>query len=469
MHLPYDPGAGEAFWSAIGGIPGYPSGERIALRRMLFASGALYRLPVLLAELGIDTARPALVVMDPTPMRRGGDELKPLLLEVLRRDGRQVEALVLEPDATGQVHTTMAQIEAVQARIDAGAALVAVGSGSVADIAKHACHRFAQQTGRDIPLLLYQTANSVSAFTSNMAPVFVDGVKRTLPSRYPDALVCDFETLRDAPYAMTAAGVGDLLAAFVSFPDWYLAHRLGMDPGYSALPQALMGPLDETLLAAAEAIRSRSLEGMDVLARLIALGGLAMSLVHATTPMSGFEHVISHILDLLAELAGRPLAQHGSQVALATLLGAETYRRLLDRFDPAAVTFERCYPSSEQMRGQIERAFGAIDPSGRAGAECWADYRIKLEAWHLHRDEFAAALRDWPQIRAELRRLARPPERIAAILRAVRAPLSFAELEPPVSAHDTRFAFLHAPLMRRRFTIGDLLLFLGWEREGIIL
>jgi glycerol dehydrogenase-like iron-containing ADH family enzyme len=37
--------------------------------------------------------------------------------------------------------------------------------------------------------------------------------------RYPDALVCDLETLRDAPYAMTAAGVGDLLVAGVSFAD----------------------------------------------------------------------------------------------------------------------------------------------------------------------------------------------------------------------------------------------------------
>ncbi|HWQ15822.1 MAG TPA: iron-containing alcohol dehydrogenase [Roseiflexaceae bacterium] len=467
MHLQYDPGDGEAFWAAVRRIPGFPAGEEIPLRRMLFESGALLRLPAVLAEAGTSPGSPAIVVMDPTPMRRGAGELKPLVLALLRQGGRPVEPLVLAPDETGGVHTTMPQIAAVQSRLRPGVAVVGLGSGSVADIAKHACHRFEQDTGAHIPLVLVQTANSVSAFTSNMAPVFVDGVKRTLPSRYPDALVCDLETLRDAPYAMTAAGVGDLLAAFVSLPDWYLAHRLGMDPSYTPLPQTLMGPLDEIFLTAADAIRTRSLEGMALLARLIALGGLAMSLSHATTPMSGFEHVVSHILDLLAELRGRPLAMHGAQVALATLLGAETYRRFLEEFDPARVDVAACFPDVEVMRREVERTFLAVDPTGRAGAECWADYRVKLEAWHARREVLAALLRDWPEVREELQRLARPPERIRAIMRAVAAPLTFAELDPPVSEEDVRFAYLSAPLMRRRFTIGDLLLFLGWDRTAI--
>src|SRR5258707_15352320 len=136
---------------------------------------------------------------------------------------------------------------------------------------------------------------------------------------------------------MTVAGVGDLLAAFVSFPDWLLAMRLGLGPRYTQFPQALMGPLDEIFLAEAAAIRAGTLEGMAVLAKLIALGGLAMSLAHATTPMSGYEHVMSHILDLLAEQAGQPLAQHGSQVALAPVLGAAPYQNFFPEFEPGEV------------------------------------------------------------------------------------------------------------------------------------
>ena len=48
-----------------------------------------------------------------------------------------------------------------------------------------------------------------------------------------------------------------------------------------------------------------------------------------------------------------------------------------------------------------------------------------------------------------------------------RAPLSFAELEPPISMVDVRFAFQNAPLIRRRLTLGDLFIFLGWDQEAL--
>lgn len=467
MKLAYDPADGQAFWEGLYRIPGYPAGEDRPIGTMLFESNALLRLPEVLRASGARPQMPVLVVIDRTPMRRGSEDLKPLVLSTLQVAGWQIEPMVLEPDQNRQVHTDLPHIQAVQGRLREGLAVLAVGSGTVTDIAKHAAYRFEQAGGPRLPFVVFQTANSVSAYTSNMAPTFVDGIKRTLASRYPDALVCDLETLRDAPRDMTVAGVGDLLAAFVSFPDWYLAHRLGLGTDYTQFPQTLMAPLDEIFLAEAEAIRTGTLEGMAVLAKLIALGGLAMSLAHATTPMSGYEHVMSHILDLVAEQAGRPLAQHGTQVALASILGAEAYRRFLEQFKPAELVPALCYPSAEAMRARIEAAFATVDPSGRAGAECWADYRVKLEAWHAHRAELEAGLRDWPEVRAEAQRFTRPPERLAEILRAVDSPLTFAELTPPASEREVKFAFLNAPLMRKRLTLGDLLVFFNWDREGL--
>lgn len=467
MKLAYDPAGGPAFWDSISRLPGYPVGEHMPIGQMLFESNALRRLPDVLRHAGAALNAPVLVVMDHTPMRRAGQDLKALVLATLQSARLAAEPVLLEPDATGQVHTDMPHIEAVQRRLRPGAVLLSVGSGTVTDIAKHAAYLFEQAGGPRLPFVVLQTANSVSAYTSNMAPTFVDGVKRTLPSRYPDALVCDLETLRDAPREMTVAGVGDLLAAFVSFPDWRLANRLGLDDSYTRFPQTLMGPLDDIFLAEAEGIRAGTLEGMAVLAKLIALGGLAMSLAHATTPMSGYEHVMSHILDLLAEQAGQPLAQHGAQVALASVLAAETYRRFLDEFEPNEITPAQCYPSPAAMRARIDSAFAAVDPSGRAGAECWADYQIKLAAWHAHQAEFEAVLRDWPAVRAELAQDARPPERLAQILRAINGPLTFAELVPPASEPQVKFAFLNAPLMRKRLTLGDVLLFVNWDREAL--
>jgi glycerol-1-phosphate dehydrogenase [NAD(P)+] len=401
-------------------------------------------------------------------MKREGKDLKALICQILKGSGQKFEVIWLEPDRTGQVHTDFAQINTVKARLQKASAILSVGSGTVTDIAKHACHVYQQEAGIGaLPFVVYQTANSVSAYTSNMAPTFVDGVKRTLPSRYPDLLICDLETLRDAPHEMTVAGVGDLLAAFGSYADWWLAYRLGLDKSYTEFAQTLMGPLDKIFLEQSEGLKTGTLESTSILAKLIALGGLAMSLSHATAPLSGYEHVISHVLDLVAEQKGRPLAQHGTQVALATILTTSAYQTLFDEFEPAEVNLEHCYPTEAQIKERIEDSFHELDPSGRVAAECWSDYKIKLEAWHAQRADFKDVLSDWPIIRAHLGSLVKPPEAVSQILHAVLSPVRFEELTPAPTRADIQFAFRNAPLIRHRFTLGDLFVFLNWDQKAL--
>ncbi|HKY53162.1 MAG TPA: iron-containing alcohol dehydrogenase, partial [Anaerolineales bacterium] len=241
MTLQFDPADIDHFKSQIRGIPGYPIGEDLPIREMAFESGAVWRLPDLLTRAGTEPDQQLFAVMDRTPMKREGRDLKELILQILKQAGYKVEVIWLEPDHTGQVHTDFIQINSVKERLSENSAVLSVGSGTVTDIAKHACYVYQQEHNTPpLPFVVYQTANSVSAYTSNMAPTFVDGVKRTLPSRYPDVLVCDLETLRDAPRSMTVAGVGDLLAAFGSYADWWLAYRLGIDNTYTEFAQTLM-------------------------------------------------------------------------------------------------------------------------------------------------------------------------------------------------------------------------------------
>jgi glycerol-1-phosphate dehydrogenase [NAD(P)+] len=467
MSLRFDPGNLDQFKSQIRAIPGYPAGEDLPIRDMVFESGALWRMPDLLLQAGIRPDQPISVVMDRTPMKREGRDLKKLILKLLKDEGWQVDVIWLEPDSTGQVHTDFSQINAVKARFQKNSAVLSVGSGTVTDIAKHAGYGYQQEQGIPLPFVVYQTANSVSAYTSNMAPTFVDGVKRTLPSRYPDVLICDLETLRDSPTAMTVAGVGDLLAAFGSYADWWLAYRLGLDKTYTEFAQTLMGPLDEIFMEQAEGLRKGSLESTAILAKLIALAGLAMSLSHATAPLSGYEHVISHVLDLVAEKKERPLAQHGTQVAMATLLTTAAYQVFFDEFEPAEVNLENCYPTEAHMKGRIEAAFSSLDPTGRVAAECWSDYKVKLESWHAHRTDFEAALRNWPDIQTQLHALVKRPEVASRILHAIASPVHFEGLTPTPTEAEVRFAFRNAPLIRHRFTLGDLLVFLNWDQETL--
>jgi glycerol-1-phosphate dehydrogenase [NAD(P)+] len=465
--LPFDPADGVKFWDAIQKLPGFPANETMPIKHMIFESNALYKTTEILKLVGARQDKTLIVVMDETPKRRNGSDLKSKALETLRNDGWQVWVCTMPSDESGQVHTDMPHIQMVQKSLRSGCAVLSIGSGVVTDIAKHGCFLYQQETGKKVPFVVYQTANSVSAYTSNMSPTFVDGVKRTLDSRYPDALLCDLETLRDAPMEMTIGGVGDMLAVFVSFPDWYLAYSLNMDSTYSELAKNLVGPLDELLLEHAEGIRSGNMESTAMLAKIIALGGLAMSLSHATTPMSGFEHVMSHVLDLQAEIEHSPLAVHGSQVALATLAGAEMYRCFLTEFDPASLNLNGCYPTRVSMKERIGRGFAQVDPTGKAGAECWADYSQKLEKWHAHRKDFEVVLKDWGSVRTHLEAEMRSPEMILKILQAVEAPTHWSQLTPRVDEKKARFSFMHAALMRKRFTLGDLLIYTGWDRDTL--
>jgi glycerol-1-phosphate dehydrogenase [NAD(P)+] len=467
MNLPYDPAQGRQFWEEIRKIRGYPENEFMPIRQMLFESNAVYKIPDVLQSVGADPARMLIVVADQTRMQRAADDLKRMIVEILKQAGWRPDLVWMAPDETGQVHTDMPHIQEVKNRLGSGCAVLSVGSGTVTDIAKHACHLHEKEHGQPLPFVVFQTANSVSAFTSNMAPTFVDGVKRTLPSRYPDALICDLETLRDAPREMTVAGVGDMLAAFVSLPDWYLAYTLGMDPGYSCLPGNLIGPLDQIFLSEADNIRRGSLKGMSVLAKVIALGGLAMSLSHATTPLSGFEHVMSHVLDLQAEMGRLVMPPHGTQVALTTLIGVEVYRHFLDEFEPQQLDLQGCYPDVDRMQMIVERNYRSVDASGKAGAECWSDYRLKLAAWDTQRSSFREMLADWQRVRERLRENGTSFDTLVEILKKVDAPLTWAELTPPVGEARVKFAFLNAPLMRKRLTIGDLLIFTNWDREHL--
>ncbi|MCJ7433266.1 MAG: hypothetical protein MUO77_07225, partial [Anaerolineales bacterium] len=68
-------------------------------------------------------------------------------------------------------------------------------------------------------------------------------------------------------------------------------------------------------------------------------------------------------------------------------------------------------------------------------------------------------MRDWRSIRGRLQQETRPPETLTRILRAMEAPLHWNQLTPPVSEERSKFAFMHASLMRKRSTLGDLLIF----------
>ncbi|MBA2448347.1 MAG: iron-containing alcohol dehydrogenase, partial [Chloroflexi bacterium] len=141
--------------------------QPIGIQEIVVRSNALHGLSELLADL--DAPERVLLVLDETFYRRGGDSLKPLVHEVLSGRGRSVEPCLLAAGGDGLVHADIENVELLRARIGARpSAVVALGSGSVCDVAKQACYLAEREDRVATTLVLVPTAVSVTAFTSSL-------------------------------------------------------------------------------------------------------------------------------------------------------------------------------------------------------------------------------------------------------------------------------------------------------------
>jgi glycerol-1-phosphate dehydrogenase [NAD(P)+] len=428
----------------------------IGLRQIVTGLEAL---PAVLADL-TGAPGPVALLVDATPMRRGRLDLKPMVSDLLARAGHDVRIVRAGPD-DGQVHADERTVRAVRDAVAGSAALVTVASGTLSDIGK----TVAAALGA-LPHVIVQTAASVNGYADSQSVLLRDGVKRTVPSRWPDALVLDPETLAAAPVAMTRAGLGDLASMFTAPADWYLAGAVGHDPNYSPTAVALGRDLGDELLALAPELRGNDPDAVVRLARMLAVSGISMGVADRTAPSSGMEHTVSHLLDMAAGSAGRPTALHGAQVGVSTVLAALTWQHIRDRIARDGPHFR--FPAPDKMRERVDAAFNQLDPSGAMARECWADYHRKLSRWNSGPAVAAGFAARWSEHEPALDGLLVDPARLVEALRAAGAPVRFAELEPAAPAEVARWAVANCHLMRDRFTVADLAWFLdAWGPDDV--
>jgi glycerol-1-phosphate dehydrogenase [NAD(P)+] len=429
----------------------------IELRRIDIAEDALDRLPDVVRS--VREPGPIVVVGDHVRIRRDGADLKALVAEMLRPVGTVHDVRL--GDMGVELHADAAALDAATRASTGAGCVVAVGSGTVCDVAKEAS-RIAGST-----FVVVQTACSVNAFSDDMAVLLINGVKRTVPSRWPDAMIADLRVLADAPAAMNRAGVGELLSMFTAPADWRLAAAVGMDDTFDPRVVALYRDGASALIDAAGTATSGDPSALRVLTELMTLSGLAMGVAGRTAPVSGTEHTVSHLLDMAAARSGRRTGLHGAQVGVAALSVAVAWDRLLDTLDPARL-LEGIGGEPDAAQRRIDGAFAQLDPSGLMAAECWAQYSRKLDRWRTQAPAIRTLVADWDRTRAELRPLLGSPPVIARALRAAGAPARFEELDPPADRATAAWALLNGHLIRDRFTLADLAWFAGaWTPEFV--
>jgi glycerol-1-phosphate dehydrogenase [NAD(P)+] len=431
----------------------------LGMSRVEIGPEALDSLSEVVSELA--HGRRVALVADAVSILRNGEDLKEHIAQVLDETFEVARSVI--GAGRDELHADEEALAEVEEAVEGADCVVAIGSGTITDLCKEAKKRRG-----DPPLVAVQTAASVNAFSDDMSVLLKSGAKRTIPSRWPDALLIDLPVLADAPLEMNLAGFGDLLASFTAPADWYLASLVGMDDSYHQAPITLLVEQAHELLDDAAALRRREPEALYRLARVLTLSGIALGVAGSTAPYSGTEHLVSHLLDMAAAQLGRPFAFHGAQVGAATVPVAAAWEALFSGLDPAKIDPDGCFPEPEAVEPLVREAFAEIDPSGQVGEECWNDYSKKLERWRKCRPQLERFLENWPRYRDELSEMVVSPERLGKALAESGAPARFGELDPPVPEEIARWALRNCHLMRNRFTLADLLFFFGWWDDEFV-
>jgi glycerol-1-phosphate dehydrogenase [NAD(P)+] len=436
-----------------------PDGELqpIKMHRIEIGEEALGSLTEVVSELARGDR--VVLVADGAPMYRGGEDLKEKMAYSLG------ESFDLEQVVVGQgkeeLHAEEESVAEVEDAVVGAGCVVSVGSGTITDICKLATLK------EYIPFVAVQSAGSVDGFADDFSVLLKSGAKRTVSSRFPDALIIDLNVLSSAPPEMNAAGFGDIVSNFTSSADWYLAHVMGMG-GYHRAPPAMLSAQTDDLLDRAAALERREPEALYMLARVLTLSGLAAGVSGSTAPGSGTEHLVGHLLDMSAMQLGRPFAFHGAQVGVACVPVAAAWEALFDGLNPSEVDVDACFPSPDRMEPVVREAFAEIDPSGGVGEECWSEYSMKLERWSECRPQLENFLGNWAQYREELRGIVATPDRLGEALEAAGATARFRDLDPPIGEDTAFWALRNCHMMRNRFTLADLLFFIGWWDDAFV-
>ncbi|MFP6582820.1 MAG: iron-containing alcohol dehydrogenase [Candidatus Hydrogenedentota bacterium] len=321
--------------------------------------------------------------------------------------------------------------------------LVAVGSGTLCDLAKYAGDKLKK------PVLLYGTAASMNGYTSAITALKVRGLKRTLPCTPALGVFCNPEHAATAPTRMTAAGVADFLSKCSSSTDWRAAHLLE-GVYYCHRPREFFDGTQELILEHAPRVPEGDPESIQHVMEALLLSGCSMVIAGSSAPASGGEHLLSHYLDMKSALYDLPNDFHGSQVGVGTIYCLELWEKVL-ALNPEDIDVDALIErklDDRLIRQAIDDDWGTIAPKIH---EQW-------DAKKKNGDEMRKALRFFqtllPQLKQQLPADLLPAQTVANAIQQSGGPIIPEDLTAPTQEYYN--AQKRARYIRNRFTILDL-------------
>lgn len=294
----------------------------VTLRALILEPDALTKIPHVIASLG--RYGHLVMICDQNTYAAAGRTVERLCAPLWHSASgeKSFQTICLPVPAQG-LHATETVVDQVLAQITDCDLLLAVGSGTIHDITRYVATRLSPD------FISVPTAASVDGFLSSIAAMTWHGVKRSFPAKPPIALVADSRVLADAPYALTASGVGDLLGKYTAIFDWRAAHLITGE----YICERVISLEEEALsrvLACADAVAAKDPAAVEAVMYGLVLSGLAMQMVGNSRPASGSEHHVSHLIEMDVFTRDNP-ALHGEKVGVAAALVADEYHKLLAR------------------------------------------------------------------------------------------------------------------------------------------
>lgn len=323
---------------------------------------------------------------------------------------------------------------------------LAIGSGTINDLVKLGAH-FTNK-----PYICIATACSVDGYASDGAALLTDGFKMTHACPAPSLIIGDANIMAKAPALLTSSGYADLMAKVPAGGDWILADFLAEDP---------IRPVSWHLVQ--EHLRSWLVDPQDTEAIFtgLTLCGLAMQYQKDSRPVSGAEHLLSHVWEMEHHSYEGTTVLHGIKVGIGTLLTTALLQLLVDRGVEGGEPLEPNATVIAKKLDLLETHFGHL-----ANIDTMrTTLRNKYKNPSRQGERRELLLANWPFLAKQLKSHLYSYEKVAGLLTSAGCPVRSQDigLDKDRAIETLR----KAQLIRNRYTVLDVLDDLGLMDEVI--
>lgn len=312
--------------------------------------------------------------------------------------------------------------------------IIGVGAGVINDLCKYVSYR------HKLPYFIVATAPSMDGYASKGAAMLFNGMKITVNTAVPAAIIADTAVLCEAPLNMLQAGFGDIIGKYSCLNDWRLSQCVNGEPLCEYIYELTYDTV-RSVSDMAKMIIARDEKSVAILMRALVIVGIAMAYMGNSRPASGSEHHLSHYFEVVGLLRNEPYFCHGIDVAYSTYITAGLRRDLLAMEAPEAKGFD-----TEDWERNINRVYGT--ESNPVTAQEIIALQKKL-GW-IYEDVLPAYREKWAVIRTILGESIRP-EDVLILLESVG--LSLEQFEGMYSEEKIRDGIRYAKDLKDRYTV----------------